>query len=259
MKNKLKKPLISVLICVYNEEDEIKDCINSIFNQTLQEFEIIIIDDGSKDNTAEIIKKIKDKRIKYYYKKNEGLTKALNYGLKFCRGDFIARLDADNRCVKKRFEKQINFFKKNPDFVLVGGLAKKIIAKNNKKISEKISYLSIEKQLMIGPAIPHSSIMVKSNILKKEKYNEKFRTSQDYELYVRLASKYKIAKLNEFFVSAKIKETSITRSKKKWENLITHTKIRLKAYKKLDVPWYYFIHIFRGFVRYLIPKRFIKI
>ncbi|MFW6008263.1 MAG: glycosyltransferase family 2 protein [archaeon] len=254
-----KKPLISVLICVYNEEDEIEGCLKSVLNQTYQHFEIIIVDDGSVDKTSKIIKKIKDKRIKYYYKKNEGLTKSLNYGLKFCKGEFIARLDADNRCVKNRFEKQINYFEKNPEVVLVGGLSKKTISSTKEIISEKISKLNITKQLMIGPTIPHSSIMVKGNILRNEKYDETFRTSQDYELYVRLASKYKIVKLTEVLVKAKIKENSITRSKTKWENLKTHTRIRWKAYKVLDVPWYYFIHILRGFVRFLIPRKLYKI
>tara|TARA_B100000989_G_scaffold287265_1_gene256735 strand:+ start:101 stop:397 length:297 start_codon:yes stop_codon:yes gene_type:complete len=98
----MEKPKVSILMTVYNHQMYIRSSIKSILYQTFKDFELIIINNGSEDNSGNLIKKIKDKRIKFYnFKKNIGRTKALNYGLKKCVGKYIAINDSDDISKKK--------------------------------------------------------------------------------------------------------------------------------------------------------------
>lgn len=111
---------ISVLMSAYNAQEYIEETIKSILNQTFTDFEFIIIDDGSTDKTKEIICKIKDNRIKYFFFENAGLSVSLNRGLKISTGKYIARIDADDICYPTRLEKQYIFMEENPDYVVCG-------------------------------------------------------------------------------------------------------------------------------------------
>lgn len=105
-------PLVSVVIPTYNRSWCIKRAIKSVLNQTYKNWELIIIDDGSVDNTKEvIIDFLKDSRISYYYKSNSGVSSARNQGMKIARGDFLVRLDSDDQLTSKVIEEGVNFFK----------------------------------------------------------------------------------------------------------------------------------------------------
>ena len=105
-----KEPLISILTSVYNTEKYIGLCIESVLNQSFINYEFIIIDDGSTDKTAKIIENFAnlDKRIKFYKKKNTGLTNSLNYGISLASSNFILRLDADDLMLPRRIETVYN-------------------------------------------------------------------------------------------------------------------------------------------------------
>ena len=126
---------VTVLLCCYNDANYLKKSIPSILNQSFKEFEFIIIDDGSIDETELVINKYKkyDKRIKYYKQDNIGLTKSLNRGINLSKGKYIARIDADDISYESRLEKQYNYLEKNKDIVLLG--AQRII---NDQINNKI-------------------------------------------------------------------------------------------------------------------------
>ena len=118
------KPQISVLTTVYNGEKYIKKTIESVLGQTFSNFEYIIIDDGSTDNTKKIIDSFNDKRIKYYYfGKNKGffeLHKPINFGLSKCKGKYIARLDSDDICYSNRIQKQYEYLITHPRIFMIG-------------------------------------------------------------------------------------------------------------------------------------------
>ena len=115
-------PTVSVLTSVYNGERYLRRAIDSILNQSFINFEYIIIDDGSTDSTNKIIQSFNDPRIKLIENtQNIGLTKSLNIGVKICRGDYIARIDADDISFKQRLRKQYHFLLNNMNVVLVGG------------------------------------------------------------------------------------------------------------------------------------------
>ena len=123
----MKKPLVSILMTIYNHESFLNKSIKSVINQTFKNWELIAIDNGSEDKSSEVLQKISDKRIKKkYLKKNIGRTNCLNYGLKFCKGKYIAILDSDDLSRKNRITFQINRMKKNTNLWLTSSSYTKI-------------------------------------------------------------------------------------------------------------------------------------
>lgn len=192
-------PLISVLLPVYNSEKYVKSSIESILNQTYTNFEIIVVDDGSSDNTEAIIKKIQDKRVNYYKnEKNLTLAPTLNKGLLLCRGKYIARMDADDVSLPERFQKQVDFLEKNPDYLLVGSayyVERDGVLKGVRR--HVLSYKKLKSKLLFGNNISHPSVMINRQLLldSGELYNEAFRYAQDYDLWTRLIINYKMGNL----------------------------------------------------------------
>ena len=117
--NAINNPLISVLLPVFNAEKYLYDSIKSVLEQTFQDFELIIVNDGSTDNSLEVIKKFTDQRIVLIDQPNKGLAAALNAGAAFCKGVFIARMDADDICSIDRFQKQADYLTRNPQVSVV--------------------------------------------------------------------------------------------------------------------------------------------
>jgi glycosyltransferase involved in cell wall biosynthesis len=195
--------LVSVLLPVYNSENYLKEALDSVLNQTVQNFEIIIIDDGSTDNSkANIIDIYKDQRIHYYRnEKNLGLPQTLNLGLKKCKGKFIARMDADDISFPNRFEKQIEFLESNRDIALVGSAY--ISLKGNKNMGfrpQVTNHKKLKSKLLFGNNICHPSVMFNSTFINKHDlfYDPKFRYAQDYNLWTKLILKgYKLDNISE--------------------------------------------------------------
>lgn len=113
------QPLVSVVLCTYNTEKYLREAVLSILNQTYRNFELIIWDDGSTDNTRSVVATIDDYRIRYFYHDNTGLSVALKLASEQANGKYIARMDADDISLPQRFEKEVSFLENNPDFVLV--------------------------------------------------------------------------------------------------------------------------------------------
>ena len=193
------KELVSVLLSTYNSESTIEESLISLLNQTYKNLEILIVDDGSTDNTEEICKKfqLSDERILLFSnKKNIGLTKSLNSLAQKASGSLIARQDADDVSLPERIEKQIQFMnKKKLDAVTTRSLVKQ----NNKK-RPGISFY-IPNKLLINRKNPfiHGTLIIKENIFKDiGYYDERFYYAQDYKLFYDLLNKgYKVKTLNE--------------------------------------------------------------
>ena len=116
----MNTPVISILMSVYNGEKYLHAAVDSILKQTFKDFEFIIINDGSIDRSREILESYQDERIVLIHQENKGLTRALNKGLSLAKGEFIARMDADDSCKPERLEKQVAFLRENPGIVLLG-------------------------------------------------------------------------------------------------------------------------------------------
>jgi len=183
-------PTISVIMPVYNAEKYLVESIESILNQSLKNFEFIIINDGSKDKSLGIIKKYakKDKRIILLNNsRNLGLQKTLNKGLEVARGKYVARMDADDISLPKRLEIQFNYMEDHLEIFLVGSSAIVIDGNGNRLgIFKKFNNSSrIKKKLRKVNCIVHPSVMFRNNQIA---YREKFKTSEDYDLYLRIIS-----------------------------------------------------------------------
>ena len=219
IKLRSSKKKISVLITVFNGEDYIKKCLVSLKNQTYKNWEAIIIDDKSTDNTLKIIKNnFKDKRFKITaLKKNIGRIKAANYGLTKCKGDYIAILDSDDISHKNRFKKQIAFFEKNKKANIVVSWAHQI-DKNGKIIGKFIGPVNpkiVKKQILFFNFIPHSTLMYCRKFAKKIKaIPYRFRYAIDYELYLKFLRHTDIYVIPEFLGNIRFLKNSITNAKK---------------------------------------------
>ncbi len=181
--------LVSVILPLYNAEKFIKLAVDSVLNQTYKNFELIIINDGSTDNSYKIVSEISDSRILLINQENLGLAATLNKCLKLAKGDLIARMDADDICEPNRLELQVKCFQKNPNLVLLGG-STKYIDENGKLIaqsfpivgSNNIKYFLLNK----GNVIAHPTVMFKKEaVLKAGGYCEKIgQYFEDHDLWV---------------------------------------------------------------------------
>ena len=196
----LKKDFISVVMSNYNTPIKyLKESIDSVLNQTYSNFEFIIIDDGSTDDSLEFIKSYDDPRIRLIVnEENIGLTKSLNKGLEAAQGEYIARMDSDDICYPERFEKQIEYMKEHPDTIVCGTWADVIDENGNVQVEKwarqtinnmdeyRINLLFENKPLLIHPSsFINNQLLIDYNI----KYNENYRYAQDYDMWVK-CSKY---------------------------------------------------------------------
>lgn len=191
----MNNPKISVIMAVYNSEKFLSESIESILNQTFRDFEFVIIDDCSTDKSLGIIQKYskKDDRIVVIENENNiGLTKSLNKGVKIAKGNYIARIDADDTALNNRFEVQYNFLEKNKDIFLVGtgayNFSSSVNATTTTIHKPLTDHLDIKKELYNKNCIYHPTIMFRNEGFL---YREKFFYAQDYDFYLLLLSKNK--------------------------------------------------------------------
>lgn len=191
--------LISVIMSTYNSEDTVKKSIESIISQSYKNFELLIIDDASTDDTLKIINLYQEKykNIKIYKnQKNIGLTRCLNILLDKTNGEYIARQDDDDKSINTRLENQLKVIKsKNLDFCTT-----RAITSPGGKSRPNLSYY-LPKKLLINYKNPfvHGTLMIKKNIITEiGGYDENFYYSQDYKLMHDLIKKgYKFKTLKE--------------------------------------------------------------
>ncbi len=203
---------ISVIMPAYNAEQYIAQAIESILNQTFTDFEFIIINDGSSDKTAEIIKSYKDKRINFIdNKKNQGLIAVLNQGLAISNGEYIARMDSDDISLPERFEKQVKYLDAHPE---IGVLGTSIIqfgehTKEQEVIKKpKITYLDI---VLCCPVV-HPSAMIRKSILDKYnlRYNPDYQHAEDYYLWSQAIKYTNITNLKDVLLKYRYHDKNVS-------------------------------------------------
>jgi len=202
MSSTRQNPKVTVLMSVYNGEKYLREAIESILNQTFKDFEFLIINDGSTDRTAEILQSYDDPRIKIINnEKNIGLTKSLNKGLKMARGEYIARMDADDISMPERLEKEVDFLETHRDYAVVGTFVKILNEHSGviRLLDRPVEYAQIREFFRRDNCIAHGSAMIRKNcILDVGFYDESMERSQDYDLWLRLSEKYRLANIPEY-------------------------------------------------------------
>lgn len=266
-KNKMNKqdfnqPLVTVLMTAYNAEKFIDKAIASIIYQTYKNLEIIIVDDGSTDNTPKIIEYFKnlDQRIRVIrLKKNKGPSLASNIGLKIAKGEYIARLDADDIALPDRIEKQVKFLLKNPEVAVVGGQCI-LINEKDRVIGEKkfpLRHNEIYKALFNINPIQHPSCLINRKLLPNEIVYHKnhYVLAHDLELIFELRQFGKLANLDEKVIYYRQYPNSLSLRNPK-ETFKATFAVRQKALKKYGYqPTLkgYFVHYCQTIVVSILP------
>ena len=204
--------MISILMASHNANvDYFKKCIDSILNQTYQDFELVIVDDGSDVPVKSILQELQynDDRIKLYRTEiNLGLPKALNYGLSKCSGDYIARMDDDDIMNPKRIEMQLEFLENNIEFSGCFTWFDRITSDGKYVKTEEIhvpSKLFLKTLISKGNIFCHSTVFVKKKVIDMiGGYDENLRYAQDCDLYIRILENEKMGMINESLLEFRI-------------------------------------------------------
>lgn len=204
---------------VYNSEKYLKESIESILNQTYSNFEFIIINDGSKDQSWDIIEYYakQDGRIRAINnKENKGLIFSLNLGLNLAKGEYIVRMDSDDISMLDRIEKQYKFMKKNQDTVVAASRVK--VIKSNKELKSAKSKYFLTEDIKVGlffnNVLCHPSVIIdkkKLNQLNLD-YSEKDKGCEDYGLWIKCIRNYDIKIMDEALLKYRIVENGVTQS-----------------------------------------------
>ncbi len=216
--SKMKNPEISVIIPTYNRALILEETIQSVLRQTYKELELIIIDDGSTDNTRQLIERLTDKRIIYLYQENRGLPTARNKGIENAKGKYIAFLDSDDIWLPTKIEKQLGVFKKskfNPGVVYCGV---EYIDENGKEIREKklpayrgnifLYLLGARRNVVLGAG---STILVRRECFKEcGLLDESLPYRVDLELLIRISQKFSFDYVSEPLVKIRIHNKRIS-------------------------------------------------
>lgn len=252
------KTLISVVMSVYNAEKYLSDSILSILKQTHKNIEFIIVNDGSTDGSLRIIQEYatKDKRIVLINQENIGLTKSLNKCVALATGQYIARQDSDDISSHDRLEIQLNAIENfNCDFIFSRAMS---FTPNGYFISPEEFFINnfSYKYLSFGNVFVHGTFFCKTDILKKEQYDESIKYAQDYDLFCRLANgRFKFLILPNLLYFLRVDKNSISVSKRDEQN-----KYAKEICKKYFLTDKFFIANKNVFVRVVLKtlRKFIK-
>ena len=200
----MRTPLVSILMTSYNVETFIAEAIKSVLNQTYSNWELLIADDCSSDNTKGVIEKFNDPRIKTYHNTyNQHYLRTRNHLVERSEGDFITFMDADDACVPTRIEHQVDAFTNNPSLGMCGCLVKYINRYGEElpiKDSKPIDYYSIRREIKERNVFTGPTIMVRSNVWKSvDGYRDFFNSLgyEDYDITSRIVEKVPAINLEE--------------------------------------------------------------
>ncbi len=186
----IKHPLVSVIIPTYNRAWTLKDAVDSVLLQDYPNIELVVIDDGSEDNTQELLETYKNE-ITVLRQENKGVSAARNKGIRQSRGEFIALLDSDDAWDKRKISCQMEFFKDHPEALICQ--TQEIWIRNGKKVNPKVKHkkpsgMIFEPSLDLCLVSP-SAVMMKRQLFDMKGYfNENFLVCEDYDLWLRVSS-----------------------------------------------------------------------
>ena len=231
-------PLVSVLMPCYNAEKTIHEALDSLTSQTLSDLEIIAVDDGSTDNTLQILQQHAriDNRIQIIHSEHGGIVQALNTGLKFCHAPYIARMDSDDRSHRERLAQQVSYFENHPDIGAVSCLVSAFPTNQIRPgfqiyidwLNSLITDDQIRNEIFIESPLPHPSVTYrKTSIFALGGYQD-HGWPEDYDLWMRMyIAGVKFAKTPQFLLEWRDDKNRLTRIDPRYslENFI-----RLKAH-----------------------------
>ena len=258
------QPLVSVIMGIYNCADTLAECLESLLVQTYQNFEIIMCNDGSTDNTFEIAKQYKDKYpnriVLIENEKNMGLNYTLNHCLKYANGTYIARMDGDDISLPLRFEKEVSFLDEHPEYAIVSTPMIHFDENGVFRIGAGGGEPNVNR-IPLGTPFCHAPCMV-----RKEAYDavggysvdERLLRVEDWHLWIKMYSKgYKGYVLEEPLYMMRDDQSAISRRKFKYR--LNEAYVGRLAVKMLGLPKYYYLLTIRPIIVGLLPRSIYKL
>jgi glycosyltransferase involved in cell wall biosynthesis len=234
-------PAVSVLLPVYNGARFLRPALESILGQSFTDFELLVLDDGSTDDSVRIAEGYRDPRIRILSAaSNQGLPRALNRGLAAASGEFVARQDADDLSHPDRFARQLEFLRANPTVALVGAQAE-VIDETGAAAGRRLAYpcddAAIRRRLLLRNPFAHTTVMFRRTaVLAVGGYDESFRYCQDFALWNRLATRHRVANLHEVLAGYRIHSHDRMSDRLKWRRLIENARIIGRNLLPLSMP-----------------------
>lgn len=236
-------PKVSVIMPVYNASAYVEKAINSILNQTFINFELLVFNDGSSDQSSEVVRSIKDNRIRFFdYDQNSGYVKHLNEGLLLARGEYIARMDADDIALPERFTRQVALLDNEPKVVLCGtametfGSAKRIV---NFPVTDK----EIKDFMPFNNPIGHPTVMFRKHIVQQHNlaYNSDYMPAEDYKLWYDFSKVGELRNLPEILLHYRVHPFQISSyqnaKQRKKANTVRMMQLIDKGFTFNEIEW----------------------
>ncbi len=225
---------VSVVTTVYNGEKYIEHSIRSILGQTFEDFEYLIVDDGSTDGTLKKIQHINDPRIRVLRQNNQGQTNALINGIKQANGELIARLDADDYSLPNRLMRQVEYMNSHPKVLLCSSRFEELHQEN--LLPQRVQFVStnneIKENICYFNPFAHSAVMFRRDAyLKVGGYNKNYKIGMDYHLWTRLMEIGEVHNIDEGMTVVRVHNESISSTQSRLTT-IEGIKIRLSAYSR---------------------------
>lgn len=237
-------PLVSVVVPCYNHEKYVKDTIESIINQTYKNIELIVIDDGSKDNSVSVIQELSDKYgFTFIHRPNKGLSATLNEGIKLSKGKYFCACASDDIYVLDKIEKQVQFMESNLEYGMCYG---KIIEfddtgyKKEREIKNVKSGWIFEEILMFNLIIPAVTTMIKKNIYETVGTYDESLFVEDYDMWLRVANTYQIGFLDEYLAYYRKHDTNISKQTLRMyqaQKVIVYKWKHITNFSKFEKSW----------------------
>lgn len=253
--------IVSVVMPVYNAEQTVVEAIESILVQSFQDFELILVNDGSTDGTAAILERYAmDPRIRIHEQSNQGVTKSLNAGIALARGKYIARADADDFSDRRRLEIQHDFLERNPEVVLVASDFEKLYPDGKtKRIELPPDHASLARQLFVANNIMHGSVMFRRDAFRQAGgYAEEWRHLEDFELWFRMLRLGRFASIPQPLSTLRVYEGSVSALHER-EQTVGRLKVLVRELKEGRYSIQYGRFLLKPSLKALAPPSFLNV
>jgi chondroitin synthase len=229
------RPLFSVYIPVFNTERYVEECINSVLNQSIQDYEVVIVDDGSNDRTKAILRNFSNNpKIQIHYKSNGGISSASNLAIKMCRGEYIVQLDSDDFLFPNALEELANFYHEHPTTECVY-TKRELIDELGQVIgpgwsSERFDIF----ENLVGLGVSHLRSFRRGLYFRTSGFDESIENAVDYDFYLKLSEECVISHLNKTLYKYRV-HASQTSSRSSKVQISNHTKVVNRHLERLNI------------------------
>ncbi len=196
--------MISVIIPTYNRAKSVTKAIESVLIQTYNDFELIVIDDGSEDNTIQSLKSITDNRLRVYGTDHSGVSASRNEGVRRSKGDYIAFLDSDDLWHSNKLKRQVQFHRDNPDISI--SQTQEIWIRNGRRVNPKTKHLKpkgyiFPESLYLCTITPSSVMMTREVFDRFSGFDEDLPACEDYDLWLKISSRCHIGLIDDYLLT----------------------------------------------------------